>query len=78
MATVASTVKNESLMKITLTLITLCLLAASACATNTPCSKSKGGVSYCESGRFICNDGSVSQSKKICQGLSKPKAAKKQ
>jgi hypothetical protein len=64
-------------MKTTLTLITLCLFAASASATNTPCSKSKGGVSYCENGRFICNDGSVSQSKKTCQGLGKPKVAKK-
>lgn len=65
-------------MKTTLTLIVLCLSAVSANATNTPCSKSKGGVSYCEKGRFICNDGSVSQSKKTCQGLSKPKATKKQ
>lgn len=64
-------------MKTTFTLIALCLLAVNANATNTPCSKSKGGVSYCENGRFICNDGSVSQSKKICQGAGKPKAAKK-
>ena len=35
-------------------------------ARNTPCSGKKGGISHCENGRFICNDGSVSQSKKIC------------
>ncbi len=33
-----------------------------------PCSGSKGGISHCtKSGKFVCNDGSVSQSKKICQ-----------
>jgi hypothetical protein len=45
------------------------LLAAAvlpAFAANTPCSQSKGGINYCENGRFICNDGSVSQSKRVC------------
>ena len=33
-----------------------------------PCSGSKGGISHCtKSGKFVCNDGSVSQSKKVCQ-----------
>lgn len=33
-----------------------------------PCSGKKGGVSHCsKSGKFICNDGSVSKSKKICR-----------
>jgi hypothetical protein len=55
---------------------TLCGVVASvfivlmlpAQAANTPCSGKKGGVSHCENGRFICNDGSVSQSKKTCGG----------
>ncbi|MDM2835746.1 hypothetical protein [Citrobacter sp. Cpo091] len=36
-------------------------------AKNYPCSKSKGGVSHCTAdGKFVCNDGSVSRSKKKC------------
>lgn len=32
-----------------------------------PCSGKKGGVSHCtKDGRFVCNDGSISKSKKIC------------
>lgn len=37
-----------------------------------PCSGSKGGVSHCKGGKFICNDGSASQSKRICEGPGKP------
>ncbi|BET42618.1 YdcA family protein [Atlantibacter hermannii] len=36
-------------------------------AANYPCSKSKGGVSHCTAdGKFVCNDGSISRSKKKC------------
>lgn len=31
-----------------------------------PCSGSKGGISHCQGKLFICKDGSVSQSKKVC------------
>ncbi|EFU6053554.1 hypothetical protein HEM55_008620 [Escherichia coli] len=32
-----------------------------------PCSGSKGGVSHCtKDGKFVCNDGSISRSKKVC------------
>lgn len=38
-----------------------------AYAANTPCSKSKGGIKSCTTdGKFLCNDGSISASKKIC------------
>ncbi|QLR45549.1 hypothetical protein HV346_13885 [Enterobacter sp. RHBSTW-00994] len=34
-----------------------------------PCSGSKGGISGCTSdGRFLCNDGTLSRSQKICSG----------
>lgn len=34
-----------------------------------PCSGSKGGISHCTSGgQFVCNDGTLSRSKKICSG----------
>ncbi len=35
-------------------------------AKNYPCSGKKGGVSHCENEKFVCNDGSISKSKKIC------------
>jgi hypothetical protein len=31
-----------------------------------PCSGSKGGISHCQGSKFVCNDGSISKSKKIC------------
>lgn len=31
-----------------------------------PCSGKKGGISHCEGKKFVCNDGSISGSKKIC------------
>ena len=37
-------------------------------AQNTPCSKSMGGVSHCQNGKFVCNNGKISQSKKTCTG----------
>ena len=35
-------------------------------AQNYPCSKSMGGVSHCKDGKFVCNNGKISQSKKVC------------
>lgn len=35
-------------------------------AANSPCSGRKGGVAGCQGDTFICNDGSVSASKKSC------------
>ncbi|MDD7425007.1 MAG: hypothetical protein PUK61_01010 [[Actinobacillus] rossii] len=46
----------------------LLMTANAAHAGRAPCSGKKGGVSHCSSsGKFICNDGSVSKSKKICR-----------
>lgn len=33
---------------------------------NRPCSGSKGGVSHCKGGKFVCKNGSISQSKRTC------------
>ena len=33
-----------------------------------PCSGRKGGISHCSGTRFVCNDGSLSASKKVCSG----------
>ncbi|PZV39016.1 hypothetical protein [Mesorhizobium kowhaii] len=43
------------------------VLPAQYCyAANTPCSGRKGGISHCQGRTFICNDGSVSASKRDC------------
>ena len=44
------------------------LLAAQAALANYPCSGSKGGVAHCAGSNFVCNDGSISGSKRICSG----------
>lgn len=41
-------------------------------AANTPCSGRKGGVSHCDGATFVCNDGSISASKKICSSTRQP------
>jgi hypothetical protein len=48
--------------------LALFVIAQSADARNTPCSGKKGGVSHCRGGKFVCNDGSTSASKKTCSG----------
>ena len=47
-------------------LFTLLAITGIAFAQNTPCSGKKGGIDHCEGSKFICVDGSVSASKKIC------------
>lgn len=47
-------------------LITLLTITGFSFAANTPCSGKKGGIDHCEGSKFICVDGSVSASKKIC------------
>jgi hypothetical protein len=42
------------------------LLSHSSSAANTPCSGRKGGISHCQGSTFICNDGSISASRKNC------------
>lgn len=61
-----------------ITLVLYLFVAGAAGAANKPCSQSKGGINRCENGKFICNDGSVSASKRICgaNDVSKPKPEK--
>ena len=52
--------------------ITGLLLALSSAATwagNTPCSGKKGGIDRCDGDLSVCNDGSISGSKKSCAAL---------
>ena len=59
-------------MKNMLLVITRGLLIVSqaeAARGRKPCSGAKGGISHCtSSGKFVCNDGSLSRSQKICSG----------
>ncbi|MDW3711709.1 MULTISPECIES: hypothetical protein [Pseudomonas] len=41
-------------------------LSQPAYAGNTPCSGSKGGIARCDGDLFLCNDGSISGSKRSC------------
>lgn len=53
----------------------LCLLLTGmafslpAAAANQPCSGRKGGISHCQGETLVCNDGSVSASKRSCSAL---------
>lgn len=54
-------------MMVILATIAIVFISLPSYAKNYPCSGKKGGVSHCSpNGKFICNDGSVSKSKKIC------------
>jgi hypothetical protein len=53
-------------MKKIIVAIALSFITTFAFAANTPCSGKKGGISHCRSGKFVCNDGSVSRSKRVC------------
>lgn len=46
--------------------LVLSLVANAALAANTPCSGRKGGIAGCDGDAFLCNDGSISASKKSC------------
>lgn len=63
------------------TLIVFCVISFflittenSAFAGRLPCSGNKGGISHCDGENFVCNDGSLSSSKKICSGFSDKKS----
>ena len=65
-------------MKSLLAVASICaiMLPGLAMAANTPCSGKKGGISHCSGGKFVCNDGSISGSKRVCEGIEKPKEKK--
>lgn len=58
-------------------LITLLAISSIAFGANTPCSGKKGGIDHCEGSKFVCKDGSVSASKKMCSGYGNTKTQTK-
>lgn len=64
--------KKFTLLSIAL-LCGLASIPAEAGRGKQPCSGSKGGIKSCTTdGKFMCNDGSISHSKKICGNTSQP------
>jgi endonuclease G, mitochondrial len=55
----------------------LLLLPLISVAGGKPCSGKKGGVSSCEGSHFVCNDGSISKSKKDCSSYDNNKSQQK-
>lgn len=53
-------------------ILLIAALAPLSQAANYPCSGSKGGVAHCAGTRFVCNDGSVSGSKRLCSATDAP------
>ncbi|WP_079374925.1 hypothetical protein [Acinetobacter baumannii] len=51
---------------LSLLLVLSSLSVAEAGRGRQPCSGKKGGGSHCNGSKFVCNDGSISASKKIC------------
>ncbi len=49
--------------------ILLLTLGTSALAANQPCSGRKGGIAGCDGDTFLCNDGSISASKRSCSAV---------
>lgn len=66
---VGSDLIGEYKMKKFLAVFTAIMLVSSPAMAkgNKPCSGKKGGVSHCSGGKFVCKDGSVSKSKKVCR-----------
>ncbi|EPB5649990.1 hypothetical protein ACRQKW_001589 [Citrobacter braakii] len=54
-------------MKKILVVLLVSLFSLTATAANKPCSGKKGGISHCSGEKFVCNDGTISKSKKVCQ-----------
>ncbi|NER62882.1 hypothetical protein G3436_01925 [Pseudomonas sp. MAFF212427] len=46
--------------------LVLMLSSTLSLAANTPCSGRKGGIAGCDGDAFLCNDGSISASKRSC------------
>ena len=58
-------------------LIPLLVLSSIAFAATTPCSGKKGGVDHCADSKFVCKDGSISSSKKMCSSMQTTQAKAK-
>lgn len=53
----------------------MCITLNAHAGGRQPCDRGAGGISHCKNGKFICNNGAVSRSKKVCAGHSSEVAA---
>jgi len=54
-------------MKKLIVLLIVTIFTVPVFSANKPCSGKKGGIKACTSdGKFLCNDGTISKSKKKC------------
>lgn len=63
------TARGSYMMKLIMTVVVVLFLVVSISANargREPCSGAKSGISHCQGATFVCNDGSVSASKKHC------------
>ncbi len=57
----------KSIMLSLLALPFVLLPMSQAQSKNTPCSGKMGGISHCsKDGKFVCKNGKISQSKRVC------------
>jgi endonuclease G len=61
---------RNNIHALTLIFAAILLLPIASNAANTPCSGKKGGVAHCDGAQFVCNDGSISKSKRTCSAES--------
>lgn len=57
----------KNILGLTFVLMFAFMSTAEAGKGRKPCSGKKGGISHCQGTKFVCNDGSISASKKICR-----------
>ena len=57
---------TASILRASLACAVMAIAAFHANAANYPCSGKKGGVAHCAGEQFVCNDGSISGSKRSC------------
>lgn len=62
--------RNNKTHALTLIFAAALLLPIASNAANLPCSGKKGGIAHCEGAQFVCNDGTISQSKRNCTAES--------
>lgn len=48
-------------------ILSFCMISVAEAKGRQPCSGGKGGIKHCQAGKFVCNDGSISASKKVCK-----------
>ena len=65
MGSLSTAILRQCLLRTGLMLLLITVSGLTA-AANQPCSGKKGGIARCDGALFVCNDGSISGSKRHC------------